>query len=120
MTNPACRPRQRRCPEFIKPQLATLRTKSPTGDYLHEIKYADYRVQLHLNKGKGNAYTRNGLDWTKSFSLIVGVFDGIGQMIMGHSSRHDQSELPHLLRPWGVCENHPHLPWSNRMSNQQR
>jgi len=32
-------------PGFIKPQLATLRSKAPKGDqWLHEIKYDGYRV----------------------------------------------------------------------------
>jgi bifunctional non-homologous end joining protein LigD len=67
---------------FIKPQLATLRNKAPKGGYLHEIKYDGYRVQLHINKGKAKAYTRNGLDWTKRFSLIAGAFNIPGQAII--------------------------------------
>jgi hypothetical protein len=27
------------------------------------------RVQLHINNGKKKAYTRNGLDWIKRFSV---------------------------------------------------
>ena len=34
---------------FIKPQLATLRTRAPKGDYLHEIRYDGYRVQIHID-----------------------------------------------------------------------
>jgi bifunctional non-homologous end joining protein LigD len=35
-------------PGFIKPQLATLLSKAPIGDqWLHEIKYDGYRVQVH-------------------------------------------------------------------------
>src|ERR1700723_3406721 len=58
-------------PGFIKPQLATLKAKAPSGDqWLHEIKFDGYRVQVHLNKGKKRLFTRNGLDWTKRFSVI--------------------------------------------------
>jgi bifunctional non-homologous end joining protein LigD len=40
-------------PGFIKPQLATLKARAPKGDqWLHEIKFDGYRVQIHLNKGK--------------------------------------------------------------------
>jgi bifunctional non-homologous end joining protein LigD len=54
-------------PGFIKPQLATLKAKAPNGDqWLHEIKFDGYRVQMHLNKGKRNV-TRNGLDWMSGF-----------------------------------------------------
>jgi hypothetical protein len=55
-------------PGFIKPQMATLKAKAPPGDqWLHEIKFDGYRVQVHLNKGKKRAFTRTGLDWTKRF-----------------------------------------------------
>ena len=48
-------------PGFIKPQLATLKTKAPKGDvWLHEIKYDGFRVQVHLNCGRKKVYTRNG------------------------------------------------------------
>jgi bifunctional non-homologous end joining protein LigD len=58
---------KREMPGFIKPQLARPKSKAPKGDqWLHEIKYDGYRVQLHVNGGKKKVYTRNGLDWTKS------------------------------------------------------
>jgi bifunctional non-homologous end joining protein LigD len=87
-------------PGFIKPQLATLKARAPSGDrWLHEIKFDGYRVQIHLNKGKRNVYTRNGLDWTKRFSLIAGAFDIPGQAIIDgevvvlHEGRTNFSEL---------------------------
>ena len=67
-------------PGFIKPQLATLKSKAPTGSqWLHEIKFDGYRVQVHLSKGKRRVFTRNGLDWTKRFSQIAGALDIPGQ-----------------------------------------
>src|SRR5260370_36042152 len=70
-------------PGFIKPQLATLKSRAPKGDqWLHEIKYDGYRIQIHLTKGKRKVYTRNGLDWTKRFSLIAGALDIPGQAIL--------------------------------------
>lgn len=63
-------------PGFIKPQLAALRPKAPSGNqWLHEIKYDGYRVQLHVNKDRRTIYTRTGLDWTKRFSVVAGAFD---------------------------------------------
>jgi ATP-dependent DNA ligase len=63
-------------PGIIKPQLATLKAKAPAGDqWLHEIKFDGYRVQVHLDKGKKQVFTRNGLDWTKRFSVIAGTLD---------------------------------------------
>src|SRR6478735_4264228 len=59
-------------PGFIKPQLATLKSKAPKGDqWLHEIKYDSYRVQVHLNRGRKKVFTRNGLDWTKRLAEIA-------------------------------------------------
>src|SRR6202142_690936 len=70
-------------PGFIKPQLATLKAKAPSGDqWLREIKFDGYRVQVHLNKGKKRVFARNGLDWTKRFSQIAGALDIPGQAII--------------------------------------
>lgn len=70
-------------PGFVKPQLATLKSRTPGGtQWLHEIKYDGYRLQIHLNRGKRKAYTRNGLDWTKRFSVIAGALDIPGQAIL--------------------------------------
>jgi bifunctional non-homologous end joining protein LigD len=87
-------------PGFIKPQLATLKTKAPQGEqWLHEIKYDGYRVQVHVNGGRKKVYTRNGLDWTKRFSVIAGALDIPGQAIIDgevvvvHEGRTNFSEL---------------------------
>ena len=70
-------------PGFIKPQLATLKSKAPSGgQWIHEIKYDGYRIQLHINHDRKRAFTRTGLDWTKRFSLIAGAFDIPGQAII--------------------------------------
>jgi ATP-dependent DNA ligase len=58
-------------------------TKAPSGpQWLHEIKYDGYRVQVHLNGGRKRVFTRNGLDWTKRFSVIAGALDLSGQAII--------------------------------------
>src|SRR4051794_29438532 len=87
-------------PGFIKPQLATLKSKAPKGEqWLHEIKYDGYRVQVHVSSGRKKVYTRNGLDWTKRFSLIAGALDIPGQAIIDgevvvvHEGRTNFSEL---------------------------
>jgi bifunctional non-homologous end joining protein LigD len=59
---------KREMPGFIKPQLATLKSKAPSGvQCIHEIKYDGYRVQPHVDKGTTRVFTRNGHDWTKRF-----------------------------------------------------
>ena len=66
---------------------------------MHEIKYDGYRIQLHLNRGKKKAFTRNGLDWIKRFSAIAGAFGVPGQAIVDgevvvvHEGRTNFSEL---------------------------
>jgi bifunctional non-homologous end joining protein LigD len=86
-------------PGFIKPQLATLKAKAPSGDWLHEIKYDGYRIQLHTDHGIKKAYTRNGLNWVKRFSVIAGAIDIPGQAIIDgevvviHEGRTNFSEL---------------------------
>jgi bifunctional non-homologous end joining protein LigD len=65
-------------PGFIKPQLATLRTRLPTGDrYIHEIKFDGYRLQVHLRGSLPSLWTRGGLDWTKRFPTIAVAASGI-------------------------------------------
>src|SRR5215203_2711312 len=87
-------------PGFIKPQLATLKSMAPKGDqWLHEIKYDGYRVQVHLNKGRKKVFTRTGLDWTKRFTEIAGALDIAGEAIIDgevvvvHEGRTNFSEL---------------------------
>jgi bifunctional non-homologous end joining protein LigD len=87
-------------PGFIKPQLATLKSKPPSGgQWIHEIKYDGYRVQVHTNAGRKKVYTRNGLDWTKRFSSIAAALEMPGQAIVDgevvvvHEGRANFSEL---------------------------
>jgi bifunctional non-homologous end joining protein LigD len=87
-------------PGFIKPQLATLKSKAPKGDqWLHEIKFDGYRVQVHINRGRKKVFIRNGLDWTKRFSSIAGALDIPGEVIIDgevvvtHEGRTNLSKL---------------------------
>ena len=87
-------------PGFIRPQLATLKSKAPKGDqWLHEIKYDGYRIQVHLKNGRKKVYTRNGLGWTKRFTEIAGALHIAGEAIIDgevvvvHEGRTNFSEL---------------------------
>ena len=93
-------PKRIEMPGFIKPQLATLKTKAPKGDlWLHEIKYDGYRIQVHLSRGRKKVFTRNGLDWTKRFTEIAGALaipgEAIidGEVVVIHEGRTNFSEL---------------------------
>ena len=87
-------------PGFIKPQLATLKSKAPKGEqWLHEIKLDGYRIQVHSNRGRKKVFTRNGLDWTKRFTEIAGalaipgaaIIDG--EVVVVREGRTNFSEL---------------------------
>lgn len=59
-------------PGFIAPCLATLRDKVPSGNnWIHEIKFDGYRLQLHKKENDIRCFTRRGHNWTKRFSPLV-------------------------------------------------
>ena len=52
-------------PQTLSPQLATLASQPPAGDWLYEVKYDGYRVMVRFDaKGKVTVFTRNGHDWS--------------------------------------------------------
>ncbi|GMO86157.1 hypothetical protein BwSG20_73370 [Bradyrhizobium ottawaense] len=69
------------------------------AQWIHEVKYDGYRIQLHIDGDDRKVFTRNGLDWTHKFSVIAGAFDIEGQAIVDgevvviHESRTNFSEL---------------------------
>lgn len=67
-------------PDFIEPALAKLKAKPPAGEeWIHEIKFDGYRLQIRIDNGKVALLTRSGLDWTVKFGKeIVGAFEGLG------------------------------------------
>ena len=55
-------------PRFIEPALASSIDKVPGGErWIHEIKFAGYRAQLHLRDAAVKVFSRRGNDWTKRF-----------------------------------------------------
>ena len=63
---------------FVKPQLATLKPKPPSGaKWLHEIKFDGYRIQAHIDDGEAHLLTRSGLDWSDKFG------DAVRQALVG-------------------------------------
>jgi bifunctional non-homologous end joining protein LigD len=72
-------------PEFIAPQLCKSVARPPSGaDWVHEIKFDGYRVQMRIENGEAALRTRKGLDWTDKFAAIAkaggklpdGIIDG--------------------------------------------
>ena len=55
-----------RMPSFIAPQLCTSVERPPAGgDWVHEIKFDGYRIQMRVESGEVTLKTRKGLDWTR-------------------------------------------------------
>ena len=105
-------------PGFIKPQLATLKMKAPSGEaWIHEIKYDGYRVQIHLDRGKVKVFTRNGHDWTNRFSAIAKAFDLKSQSIFdGEVVVVHEGRTNFLRTPGRPCLRPPRTGWSSMPS----
>ena len=59
-------------PPFIAPQLCTSVERPPSGNnWVHEIKFDGYRIQLRVENGNVSLKTRKGLDWTAKFGAIA-------------------------------------------------
>lgn len=59
-------------PAFVPPQLCKRVTRAPEGeDWLHEIKFDGYRMQLRVEDGDARLLSRKGLDWTHKFHAIA-------------------------------------------------
>ena len=57
--------RRARVPDTLQPQLATLASGVPSGDWIFEIKFDGYRLLAHFDaRGKPRLLTRNGHDWS--------------------------------------------------------
>ncbi len=61
-----------RMPQFIAPQLSTLSERAPScADWVHEVKFDGYRIQLRVEHGEAALRTRKGLDWTGKFEAVA-------------------------------------------------
>ncbi len=59
-------------PDFIAPQLCETVQRPPAADnWLHEIKFDGYRIQLRVVDGMATLKTRKGLDWTGKYREIA-------------------------------------------------
>ena len=70
-------------PEFIAPQLCKSLSRPPSGsDWVHEIKFDGYRMQLRVENGKAVMRTRKGLDWTTKFARVAKSGEGLRDCIL--------------------------------------
>ncbi len=67
-SEPYIRTKKAALPDFVEPALATLVKSPPAGkNWLHEIKFDGYRLEVRIEAGRIKLLTRSGLDWTKKF-----------------------------------------------------
>src|SRR6202045_1429445 len=75
----ARRPHAAALPEWVPPQLTQLVDAAPEGDHwLHEIKFAGYRIHARLDRGAVKLLTRTGLDWTHKYPAIAKAVASLG------------------------------------------
>jgi bifunctional non-homologous end joining protein LigD len=79
------KPMAKEMPRFVAPQLCKTVSRPPRGDdWVHEIKFDGYRMQLRVESGDAVLRTRKGLDWTDKFRAVAktanalpdGIIDG--------------------------------------------
>jgi bifunctional non-homologous end joining protein LigD len=59
-------------PAFIAPQVPVLSAEPPTGGgWIHEIKHDGFRTLLRVDRGKAQAFSRGGHDWSHKYQRIV-------------------------------------------------
>src|SRR3954452_12456543 len=74
---------QQPMPDFILPQHPLLVSRAPRGEqWLHEIKFDGYRVQIRVGKHRPAVRTREGHDWTERFAGIVAAAKSLPDCIM--------------------------------------
>jgi bifunctional non-homologous end joining protein LigD len=70
-------------PDFVAPQLCQTVSRAPSGsDWLHEIKFDGYRMQLRVESGRAVLKTRKGLDWSGKFGAIAAEGDALPNCII--------------------------------------
>ena len=69
-TQPAAK-KSTQLPAQLSPELATLASAPPSGDWLYELKFDGYRILTRIMNGEVRMFTRNGNDWTDRLPLQV-------------------------------------------------
>lgn len=80
---PNARPAKSTMPDFIPPQLCHTLSRPPAGqNWVHEIKFDGYRVQLRVENAEATFKTRKGLDWTEKFKAVAKEAAGLPNAIL--------------------------------------
>jgi len=65
-------------PARLAPQLATLATSVPAGDWLVETKFDGYRILARVERGRARLITRGGHDWTTKMGSLATAVEALG------------------------------------------
>jgi bifunctional non-homologous end joining protein LigD len=70
--------RPAKMPSFVAPQLCRSVERPANGDdWVHEIKFDGYRIQMRIEAGRVTLKTRKGLDWTSKFRALAKAAEGL-------------------------------------------
>jgi len=65
-------------PATLEPQLATLASSVPRGDWITETKFDGYRMLARIEGAEVRLFTRNGNDWTSRLKPIAAALADLG------------------------------------------
>jgi bifunctional non-homologous end joining protein LigD len=65
-------------PARLAPQLATLVSSVPAGDWVTETKFDGYRMLARIDGGDVKLFTRNGYDWTEKLEPVARAVSSLG------------------------------------------
>ena len=77
VTQPLANARKARLPAKLEPQLATLVSSVPEGEWIIETKFDGYRILARVEDEEVRLFTRNGNDWTEKLQQVA---DGIAEL----------------------------------------
>jgi bifunctional non-homologous end joining protein LigD len=70
--------RKAKLPATLEPQLATLVTSVPPGDWIAETKFDGYRMLVRIDGADVRLVTRNGNDWTDKLQPLADAVAALG------------------------------------------
>jgi len=70
--------RKDRMPEKLEPQLATLVSSVPEGNWIIETKFDGYRILARVEGDEVRLFTRNGNDWTNKLQGVANAIAKLG------------------------------------------
>ncbi len=65
-------------PAKLEPQLATVVSSPPPGDWIVETKFDGYRLLARIESGKARLFTRGGHDWTSKMPSLAKAVEALG------------------------------------------